>query len=68
MGVQNGSQTMWDSFQTSALMLKTCLSHLFRTLVAYAGSCLRMHASDLRTRICVCERRQRVSLTFIFQK
>jgi len=35
---------MWDSFQTSTLLQKTCIFHASKTLAVYAGICLRTHA------------------------
>ena len=31
-GVWNSSYTMWDSFQTSAILQKTCISYVSKTL------------------------------------
>ena len=44
IGVWNSSQTMWDSSQTSALMLKNLSFIVFATL-----ACIYMHA-----RVCIC--------------
>jgi len=43
MGVWKGSQTMWDSFQTSAIIAEN-LSYASKILVMYARMCLRTHA------------------------
>ena len=42
--VWNGSQIMWDSFQTLANIAENFLSYASKTLTVYAGMCLRMHA------------------------
>ena len=46
-GVWNCSQTMWDSFQTSDIIVETFLSYAFETLAPYARMCLRTHALAL---------------------
>ena len=43
-GVWNGSQTMWDSFQTSAIITKNLPFYVSETLAAYVEVCLRTHA------------------------
>ena len=44
-GVWNGSQTMWDSFQTSAIIEKTCLFYTSETLAVCARVCLSTQAA-----------------------
>ena len=43
-GVWNGSQTMWDSFQTLDIIAENLHFHASETLVAYADVCLCTHA------------------------
>jgi len=76
IGVRNGSQTMWDSFQTLTLMQKKPVFHSFwnPSMCTHARVCIRIHeACARRSRACMrihmyaytCSR---VSVTFIFQK
>ena len=43
-GIWNGSQMIWDSFQTSVIIAENLHFYVYETLVAYAGVCMRTHA------------------------
>ena len=60
--VWNDSQTMWDLFQTSELMQKTCTFYVSRTLHSHVGSGLHAHAVWLRVQTNSCVHLLRVSL------
>jgi len=56
--VWNGSQMMWDSFQTLALMQKTCLFMLLEPYMCTQDwSCVHMHNVYARRLIleCACQ-------------
>ena len=67
IGVWNGSQTMWDSFQTSVFNAENLTFVVFRTLHASVGSGLRAHASWPCAQADSCVRRPRISLALLFQ-
>ena len=61
IGVWNGSQTMWDSFQTSIYNAETWLSSFLEPyMCAQAEACVRMHHGS----VCM----PRASLALLFQK
>ena len=64
IGVWNDSKTMWDSFQISVLIQKTCLIYVSGALLVRAGLCLRMHVAWLCTQADSCMRMPRVSLVY----
>jgi len=68
MGVWNGSQTIWDSFQTSVFNTENLPFIVSRTLHVHLGSSLHAHASWPCAQIDSCVRRPRVSLALFFQK
>ena len=68
MRVWNGSQTMWDSFQTFVFNAKNLSLIVSKTLHKRAGLCLRAHASWSCTHVDSCARRSRVFFSLSFQK
>ena len=68
MGVWNGSQTMWDSFQTSVFNAENLSFIVSETLHVCASLCLRVHASWPHTQVDSCVHKLRVSLALPFQK
>ena len=43
-GVWNDSQTIWDIFQTFAIIVENFPSYIYETLATYTRGCLCMHA------------------------
>ena len=73
IGVWNDSQTMWDSFQTSTSMQKTCLLLLLLLLILFffknVFETLRVRArSGLHAQADSCVHMPRASLALFFQK
>ena len=66
IGVEIGSQTMWDLFQILVLTQKTFIFYVSRTLHAHAGLSLRVHALWLRTQDDSCVHMLRASLALLF--
>ena len=60
MGVWNGSQTIWDSFQTSVINVKNLSFIVSGTLHARTSLCLHVHASWPYVQVDSCVCRQRV--------
>ena len=67
MGVWNDLQTMWDLFQTSALMQKTCIFYVSRTLHACVRLGLRAHVSRLHAQANSYMHMLRASLALFFK-